>query len=81
MIWIVYIIQSTTTQRYYIGCTSDLDRRLKEHNTNKGKSTRYRGPYAVVYIEEHSSRQLALARERQIKSYKGGNAFKSLLSR
>lgn len=76
----VYIIQSLKNGGYYIGSTSDINRRLIEHNQGKNISTRNKGPFKLVYSEEFESRQLALEREYKIKSYKGGNAFKKLLN-
>ncbi len=74
-----YILQSKKDNRYYIGSTSDIDRRLKEHNSGKTKSLCYRRPLELNYFEEFESRELAEAREKQIKAYKGGQAFKKLL--
>jgi len=76
----VYIIRSLKDGRYYIGESSDINVRLKEHNEGWVKSTRTRVPFVVVYTETHESRASALKREKQIKSYKGGSAFKKLLN-
>ncbi|MCL5782238.1 MAG: GIY-YIG nuclease family protein [Patescibacteria group bacterium] len=35
----VYILQSKANQSYYIGVTSDLKRRLKDHNSGNSKYT------------------------------------------
>ena len=75
----VYILQSKKTSRYYIGSTADVGRRLFEHNSGKSKSTRNRGPYVLVYVEDFRTKQEAYRREMQIKRYKGGEAFKNLL--
>ncbi len=77
--WITYIIQSTTTKRYYIGFTSDIDQRLRQHNLGANRSTRHKGPWKLIYSETYSEKSLAWDRERQIKSYKGGMAFKKLI--
>lgn len=75
-----YILKSKTTSRYYIGSTSDLGRRLQDHNSNKTQSTKNRGPYEIVHKEEFNLKVEAMRRERQIKAYKGGNAFKKLVN-
>ena len=75
----VYIIQSIVTKRYYVGSTPDFKKRLTEHNTGITKSTKPYRPYTVVHIEKLQSKHDALKREKQIKRYKGGNAFKKLL--
>lgn len=76
-----YILQSLTTGKYYIGSAADKDKRLIEHNSNKNKSTKNKGPYVVVYSENFQTRSEAYKREMMIKSYKGGNAFKKLINR
>ncbi|HCE43781.1 MAG TPA: hypothetical protein DET40_09555 [Lentisphaeria bacterium] len=43
----VYIIQSQTSGRFYVGHTEDIDNRLNEHNSGKSKSTRNKGPYCL----------------------------------
>ena len=53
----------------YTGWTSDLDRRLREHNSGAGaKYTRSRRPVELVYVESVKSMREALVRERKIKS-------------
>jgi putative endonuclease len=79
--WTVYILKSTSTGRFYIGCTGDLERRLHEHNTGHTLSTKSRGPWSVVYSELFDEQNSAYAREKQIKKYKGGNAFRALIDK
>ena len=67
------------TGRYYIGQTRNLAKRLEKHPLGKTKSVKNRGEFALVYSEECFSRAQAMRREKQIKAYKGGNAFKRLL--
>jgi putative endonuclease len=56
------------TGQLYTGCTTDLERRVREHNSGNGsRFTRSRLPVAVVYKEERPSRSEALRRERAIK--------------
>jgi len=56
------------TDQLYTGCTTDLERRVREHNSGTGsRFTRSRLPVAVVYKEEAPSRSEALRRERAIK--------------
>lgn len=76
----VYILKSDKLDRHYIGCTSDIEQRLRYHNAGKNKSTKIGTPWRVVYVEQFESKMNAWMRERQIKSYKGGMAFKNLLS-
>ncbi|MCX5716035.1 MAG: GIY-YIG nuclease family protein [Candidatus Omnitrophica bacterium] len=77
----VYIIKSSKDSRHYIGYTNNLERRLSEHNKGKSKSVMRRGPFTIVYYETIKTEIDAIHREKQIKSYKGGKAFKRLLSK
>lgn len=75
----VYILKSNINNKYYIGCTNNLSRRLKDHNSGNNFSTKSGIPWKIVYNEEIEKQEEAYKRERQIKSYKSGNAFKKLL--
>ncbi len=76
----VYILRSVQTGKYYVGSTNNLERRLLEHDCNKTRSLINKGPFQLVYQEECRNRLTAYRRELQIKSYKGGKAFKKLIS-
>ncbi len=66
--WYIYILRCKD-QTLYTGITTDLERRLQEHNfTDKGaKYTRCRRPVELVYSEKATSRVTAASREYQIK--------------
>ena len=76
----VYILQSCKDNGYYIGETADVNARLIFHNSGRQRSTRNRNPFRLVLVEEYTCREDALKREKQIKSWKGGEAFKKLIS-
>jgi len=78
-VYTVYILESIKFDRYYIGCTKDLSKRLKTHNEEKVRSTKAYCPWKVVYTENYGSKISAYKREKVIKSYKSGEAFKRLL--
>ncbi len=71
----VYILQSKSTARYYCGSTSDVERRLKQHNDPeyKGSKTtkRFAGPWALIWNEEHTTRGEAMKREKFLKRGQG----------
>ena len=75
----VYILKSLKDNRYYIGETADVKARLDFHNSGMQRSTKNRVPFVLVHVEELIDRKGALQRERQIKAWKGGNAFKKLI--
>lgn len=53
----------------YCGQTKDLDRRIKEHNSNDSKSryTRARRPVKLVYFKKYKTINEVLKREHEIK--------------
>jgi len=67
--WYVYIL-NCADDSFYTGMTSDIDRRLKEHNEKKGgRYTRLRTPVVLVYHETLPTRSRALKREAEIKTW------------
>jgi len=76
----VYVLQIRKTGRHYIGQTHNLVKRLEKHSRGETKSMKNSGEFEVVYVEECLSRADAMKREKEIKSYKGGEAFIRLLS-
>ena len=80
MRYYVYVLRSVSSGRYYVGSTRDVQRRLQDHNRSKNKSVRGRGPFEIVFVEEYVSRLDAHRRELQIKRFKGGDAFRQLVS-
>ena len=63
----VYILHSKTFDRYYVGYTNNLARRLSEHNRIKRKFTDAGIPWIVVYTEIFMSKKDAMNREKFIK--------------
>jgi putative endonuclease len=67
--WHVYIIKCSDGS-LYTGITTDIKRRIEEHDSGKGaKYTKGRAPVNLVHKENHSSRSKALKREAEIKSW------------
>ena len=75
----VYILKSKKTGTYYTGYTQDLKNRLQYHNSGKTKSLWRRRPLEIIRVEEYATKPEALRRERHIKAYKGGEAFRKLI--
>lgn len=67
-LWYTYILQCVDDS-LYTGITTDLERRLTEHNTsNKGaKYTKTRRPVKLKYWETFDNRSIAAQREYEIK--------------
>ncbi len=76
----VYILKSIIVDRYYIGHSADLDKRLSEHNSGKTRSTKAYAPWKAVYTEEYNTKSEAYKRELEIKSFKSGIKFRNLIN-
>ncbi len=66
--WVVYLCQCADDS-LYAGVTTDIDRRVDEHNHSpKGaRYTRVRRPVRLVYVEAVADRSAAQRREHQIR--------------
>lgn len=65
--WHVYIVKCKDGS-LYAGSTTDVSRRIKEHNSGKGGSyTQTRRPVRLAHLEKYPNRSLAQAREAEIK--------------
>ena len=73
MSYFFYILRCSDNS-LYCGITTDLARRVAEHNEKKGissaKYTRSRRPVRLVYSEEYESMAEAMKREREVKRMK-----------
>jgi len=66
----VYILYSKSFDRYYVGYTNNIKRRIAEHNRKKGKFTDAGIPWKLIYTENFSAKIEAMKREKFIKSRK-----------
>ena len=74
----VYVLRSEPDDRFYIGYTANLKRRLIEHNSDGNTSTRGRR-WTLVYYEAYKSTQAARERERILKH--DGRSRRALMDR
>ncbi len=75
----LYILENFK-DKYYIGITKlDLEKRVEKHNRGEVFSTKFSRPWKLFYFEEYKTYQEARKREKEIKSWHGGNAFKKFL--
>jgi len=79
MIYYVYIIQSEKDKGFYTGLTTDVGRRLKEHDKSDTKTTRSKKPWKLVYFEKFENRTEARKREKYLKSGVGREFRKKIL--
>lgn len=65
----VYIVQCND-RSLYTGWTTDVERRVKQHNAGRGaKYTQWHAPVRLVYVEEQPTRRAAMQREAEIKRW------------
>ncbi len=65
--WFFYVL-SCNDKSLYTGVTTDIQRRLKEHNSAKGaKYTRSRLPVTLLYFREMPNRSIAQKQEYRFK--------------
>ncbi|MDP2672082.1 MAG: GIY-YIG nuclease family protein [Candidatus Daviesbacteria bacterium] len=67
----VYILLSEQDNKFYIGFTKDLRKRLKQHNNKQVISTSKRGKLALVMYEAYMVEDDAREREKFFKTTKG----------
>lgn len=80
MSFFVYILVCSDGT-YYVGCTNNLDKRVKEHNFRKSgaRYTKMRRPVVLQYHEQFSTLLEARRREIELKTWpraKKGKLFR-----
>jgi len=84
--FVVYVLKSQSTGKIYIGHSQNEGIRTKRHNKElPSKITSYtyknKGPWIIVYIEKYRTRGEAVKREKQLKSYRGREFIKNIISK
>ncbi len=77
----VYILQSSKNQSLYVGYTSDLRKRFKQHNAGLSRATKPFIPYKLIFYEAFLNRVDAKNREVYLKGGYGRKTIKGLISR
>jgi predicted GIY-YIG superfamily endonuclease len=68
----VYIIKSTITpDEYYVGVTSDVELRLRDHNDGLSRHTSHHRPWRILVVIEFDAEEPALRFEQYLKSGSG----------
>jgi putative endonuclease len=76
----VYILYSSSRDKYHIGHTADaLIERLRKHNSQHNGYTGNTGDWIIAYAEEHLSKEAAYKREREIKAWKNKKRIEKLI--
>jgi len=80
MSYYLYIIYSKKLDRYYVGHTEGLQKRIVQHNSGISEFTSSASDWAIVHSEEFASRELARSREMAIKKKKSRKYIAWLIS-
>ncbi len=67
----VYVLKSTGADWFYVGMTSDFERRLSDHNRGYNLSTKAKAPFIVIFTELYNTSLEARGREKFLKNASG----------
>ncbi|CAM3634031.1 GIY-YIG domain-containing protein [Flavobacterium gelidilacus] len=79
MEYFVYILYSKLKSKFYIGYTSNLEERIIRHNQKSKGFTGSVNDWELVYKETFGQKELAIQREKVIKSWKSSIKIKELI--
>lgn len=79
MFYYVYILESKKDSELYVGCTNNLQKRIKEHNDGLVFSTKLKKPYIIIHYEAFLDKKDAFVREKWLKTGWGRNQVKVML--
>ncbi len=73
MLYVTYILECADGS-FYVGCTNNLEKRIKQHNDSKWGAhyTKIRRPVILKYSEEFKTLKEARRREAEIKGWRRG---------
>ena len=74
----VYLLQSVKDNRTYVGYTSNLNKRLREHKAGRVRATKHRMPLKLLFFEEFELSQEAKKREKWWKNGAGRRKLRSM---
>jgi len=77
----VYIIYSPSKDRYYVGQTQDLEKRLQDHCNSRSGFTKSVKDWKLVYFEEFETRSESVQREVEIKKKKSRKYIEYLIAK
>jgi putative endonuclease len=75
----VYILKSLKNDKYYIGSTTDIRKRLRQHESGNVKATRNIQPIKLEFFQEYDSFGLARKIEYRLKSFKRKDFIEKIL--
>ena len=79
-LYYTYVLLSQKDKKFYIGYTENLSKCIQEHKAGLVSSTKYRLPIQLIYFEACLDKDLAIKREKQLKTGFGRAYLKRRLS-
>ena len=77
----VYVLRNEKDGMNYVGYTSDLRERIRQHQVGLVASTKHRLPVSLIYYEACLNQQDATHREKYLKTAWGKRYLKTRLTR
>jgi putative endonuclease len=77
----VYVLYSLSDDKFYIGFTENLKRRLAEHFSGKNISTRSRRLLRLIFCEYYLSKSDACRREKYFKTSVGKRCLRIMIKK
>ncbi|MCR4334856.1 MAG: GIY-YIG nuclease family protein [Patescibacteria group bacterium] len=71
-----YVLKSEKDDKLYIGFSSNLKKRIEEHNSGLVKITKNRRPFKLMYYEACRDKKKAIEREKSLKTGFGRSYLK-----
>ena len=79
--WYVYVLRSLKNKRLYTGVTSDLRRRIIEHNNKLGGAyTSKNSPFKLIFYEAYLEKSDAITAEKFFKTGYGREVLREKLA-
>ena len=75
----VYALESLKNKQFYADYTTNLKRRLSEHNQKKNFSTKHYASWRIIHVEAYLNEKGAKRRENYLKTSQGMRLLKRML--
>ena len=75
----VYVLRSESDSGFYIGFSTNLRARFRQHQKGESFATSHRGPWKLIYYEAYLNQEDALGREKYLKSGSGRRFLRAQL--
>ena len=79
MSFVICVLHSRSVEKYYIGQTINLDRRLKDHNSGLSNYWKVGIPWDLVFTKSFNSRSEAMKYETFLKAKKSKSFIDKLI--